>query len=109
VYIWRLNGNRPGTGGIVAHGILMTEARLIMDESKKWWMSHQPNSMIPSVDITLDDVRLTPEEGCLTRTALLEDAVLWNMHVVQSPHLTNYKLTAEEEERIATLWRAAKR
>jgi hypothetical protein len=39
----------------------------------------------------------------------LQDAELWNMHVVQSPHLTNYKLTPEEEERIATLWRAAKR
>jgi len=39
----------------------------------------------------------------------LQDRVLWNIRVVQSPHLTNYKLTPEEEERIATLWCAAKR
>jgi hypothetical protein len=109
VYIWRLDGNRPGTSGIVAHGILTTEARAIPDEGKKSWVSHQPGPTVPSVDITLDDVRLIPEEGCLTRAALLQDAMLWNMHVVQSPHLTNYKLTPEEEERIATLWRAAKR
>jgi hypothetical protein len=109
VYIWRLEGNKPGTAGIVAHGILTSEARVIPDEGKKSWVSHQPGPTVPSVDITLDDVRLTAEEGCLTRESLLDDPVLWNMHVVQSPHLTNYKLTREEEQKIATLWRAAKR
>lgn len=109
VYIWRLDGNRPGTGGIVAHGILTTEAHIAQEEARGHWVSHQPGPTVPVVDITLDDVRLTPREGCLTRTALLQDAVLWKMRVVQSPHLTNYKLSFEEEERIATLWRAAKR
>ncbi len=109
VYIWRLDGNRPGTAGIVAHGVVTTEAYIIPEDGRKRRMRRQPRPTSLSVDITLDDVRLTPEEGCVTRTQLLQDAELWNMHVVQSPHLTNYRLTPEEQERIATLWRAAKR
>lgn len=108
-YIWRLDGNRPGTSGIVAHGILTTEARVIPVENRGRWARHEPGPTVPRVDITLDDVRLTPEEGCLTRTALLQDPALWQMHVVQSPHLAVYKLTPEEEEQVAILWRARKR
>jgi len=109
VYIWRLDGNRPGTAAIVAHGVLTSEVHASPEETRGRWVSHQPSPSVPSVDITLDDVRLTPQEGCLLRTTLLQDPVLWNMRVVQSPHLTNYRLTPVEEERIATLWRAARR
>jgi hypothetical protein len=104
VYIWRSDGGSPGTGGIVAHGILSGPAVVRPDSSFVTWLRKKPDISIPTVLIRLDDVRLTPRSGCLLRMEILQDAILRNLHVIGMPSVTNYKLTAVEDARLTQVW-----
>ncbi|MBA4365844.1 MAG: hypothetical protein C0398_07610 [Coprothermobacter sp.] len=104
VYIWRSDGGSPGTGGIVAHGILSGPAVVRPDSNFVTWLRKKPDVSIPTVLIRLDDVRLTPRSGCLLRSEILQDAILRNLHAIGMPSVTNYKLTAVEDARLAQVW-----
>jgi hypothetical protein len=106
VYIWRSDGAFPGTGGIVAHGFLSGPAVVRLDRNFVTWLRKEPNISIPTVLIRLDDIRLTPRSGCLLRTEILQDATLRNLHAISMPSVTNYKLTAVEDARLAQVWEA---
>ncbi|RIE06609.1 hypothetical protein [Candidatus Cryosericum terrychapinii] len=106
VYIWRSDGGFPGTGGIVAHGFLSGPAVVRLDRNFVTWLRKEPNISIPTVLIRLDDIRLTPRSGCLLRTEILQDATLRNLHAISMPSVTNYKLTAVEDARLAQVWEA---
>jgi hypothetical protein len=106
VYIWRSDGGFPGTGGIVAHGFLSGPAVVRLDRNFVTWLRKEPNISIPTVLIRLDDIRLTPRSGCLVRTEILQDATLRNLHAISMPSVTNYKLTAVEDARLAQVWEA---
>jgi hypothetical protein len=104
VYIWRSEGNSPGTTAIVAHGVLSGPAVVRPDSNFVTWLRKKPDISIPAVLILLDDVRLTLRAGCLLRSELLQDAILRNLHAVSMPSVTNYKLTAVEEARLTQVW-----
>jgi hypothetical protein len=106
VYIWRSDGGFPGTGGIVAHGFLSGPAVVRLDRNFVTWLRKEPNISVPTVLIRLDDIRLTPRSGCLLRTEILQDATLRNLHAISMPSVTNYKLTAVEDARLAQVWEA---
>jgi len=106
VYIWRSDGGFPGTGGIVAHGFLSGPAVVRPDSDFVCWLRKKPDVSIPTVLVRLDDVRLTPRSGCLLRTEILQDATLRNLRAISMPSVTNYKLTAVEDARLAQIWEA---
>ncbi|MFA4953831.1 MAG: hypothetical protein WC641_00800 [Patescibacteria group bacterium] len=106
VYIWRSDGGSPGTGGIVAHGILSGPAVVRPDSNFVTWLRKKPDVSVPTVLIRLDDVRLTPRSGCLLRSEILQDAILRNLHAIGMPSVTNYKLSAVEDARLAQVWEA---
>jgi hypothetical protein len=60
------------------------------------------------VGVLLDDVRLTEQEGFLSKRALLGDPVLRNLGVIRMPRATNYRLSAEEAQRLSEVWGASK-
>ncbi|HWQ22125.1 MAG TPA: hypothetical protein VN478_05315 [Clostridia bacterium] len=104
VYIWRSDGGLPGTGGIVARGVLSGPAIVRPDVDLVTWLRRKPDISIPSVLIRLDDVRLTPRSGCLLRREIMQDAILRNLEVISMPSVVNYKLTAVEDARLTQVW-----
>lgn len=104
VYIWRSDGGSPGTGGIVAHGVLSGPAVVRPDSNFVTWLRKKPDISIPTVLIRLDDIRLTPRSGCLLRSEILQDAILRNLQAVTMPSVTNYKLTTVEGARLDQIW-----
>jgi hypothetical protein len=106
VYIWRSDGGFPGTGGIVAHGILSGPAIIRPNTDFVTWLRKKPSISIPTVLIRLDDVRLTSRSGCLLRSDIMQDAILRNLQVISIPSVTNYKVTAIEELRLEQVWEA---
>ena len=104
VYIWRSDGGSPGTGGIVAHGVLSGPAIVRLDPDFVTWLRKKPTISTPTVLVRLDDVRLTPRTGCLLRSDVMQDAILRNLQVITMPSVTNYKLTAVEEARLEQVW-----
>jgi hypothetical protein len=106
VYIWRSDGRLPGTGGIVAHGVLSGPAVVRSETDFVTWLRKKPDASVPNVLIRLDDIRLTPHSGCLLRMDILQDAVLRNLKVISMPGGVNYKLTTVEDARLAQVWEA---
>ena len=104
VYIWRADGNIPGTGGIVAHGTLSGPVMMRPHDDVGMWIRNKPSVTIQTVLVRLDDVRLTVREGCLLRRELQADSILRNLRILRMPGLTNYKLLPVEAECLALLW-----
>jgi hypothetical protein len=96
VYLWRSEGGRTGTGGVVAHGVLTSEPRSRIGYDYPW------------VRLVLDDVRLTEETGALPRTILVLDPVLAKLGVIVMARRTNYRLTSEQARTLDQLWLARK-
>jgi len=106
VFLWRSDGGHPGTGGVVAIGILESEPGQGQDDGLGTWFQKAPEPSVPSVRIRLDEVRLTRGEGFLSKQTLLGDPVLCRLAVIRMPRATNYVVTPEETERLLVLWSA---
>jgi hypothetical protein len=106
-FIWRADGKKSGTGGVVAVGVITASPREIADELSRWLI--QPKARVAlMVTIEMNEVRLTPECGMLLRTDLLElltYAEQRDMLIFRMRNLTNYKLTPTQGDRLDRLWR----
>ena len=103
-FVWRSDGGHPGTGGVVAIGILESDPGQGQDDGLGIWFQKEPEPSVPSVKIRLDEVRLTRGEGFLSKQTLLADPVLCHLAVIRMPRATNYVVTSEEAERLLGLW-----
>ena len=65
VYIWRSNGHNQGTGGIVARGTITSTPRDIPDDAPELWTEPEVSPLDSRVEILLDEVRLTKEQGMI--------------------------------------------
>lgn len=111
VYMWRAGGE----GGIVASGTVVElptpEDKLKFPEAlgTDLWMADElakrkPDPSTPKVGILIDSVRLTPQEGMILRSTLLEDALLSGLKVIKQPNGTVFPVDSEEAVRIQELW-----
>lgn len=105
MYIWRSDGPRPGTGGVVAVGVLTSKPGDEQDDGLGTWLDKKPAASVPSVGILLRETRLTDDEGFLSKRLLLADPVLSQLLVIRMPRATNYKLSEEETQQLSRLWR----
>ncbi|WP_207799772.1 EVE domain-containing protein [Candidatus Cryosericum hinesii] len=104
VYIWRANGHNPGTGGIVAKGTITSAPEDMLDDAPDLWMQPEVPLSMPRVRISLDEVRLTEEQGMIARVELLHDPNVNSMLILRFALLTNYKLDVKHAEYIGELW-----
>jgi len=104
VFIWRSDGGTPGSGGVVAVGVLTSRAGEVQDDGLGTWFDMKPEPAVPSVGVLLDEVRLTESEGFLPKRLLRDDPVLRNLQVLRIPRPTNYRLSTEEAQRLSELW-----
>ena len=104
VFIWRSDGGTPGSGGVVAVGVLTSRAGEVQDDGLGTWFDMKPVPAVPCVGVLLDEVRLTESEGFLPKRLLRDDPVLRNLQVFRMSRLTNYRLSTEEAQRLPELW-----
>jgi hypothetical protein len=106
VFIWRA-GEQAGAVAIgrvqelpvARHSVRYPEA--LGDDL---WVSTA--SPLPEVEvgIVIEEVRLTPEEGMLTRSALQEHPLMGKHRIIRTPQGTVFRLSAEEETVLEQLW-----
>ena len=108
VYIWRADGNRPKSGGIVAKGIILSSPQYMEDDAPELWIKPSESSVALRVIIKLEDVRLTDKEGMLKRIDLEKDPKLKDMHILLFRSQTNYKLKPSHAKYIQQLWEKKK-
>ena len=104
VFIWRSDGGTPGSGGVVAVGVLTSRAGEVQDDGLGTWFDRKPEPAVPIVGVLLEEVRLTESEGFLPKRTLLDDPTLRNLGVLRMPRATNYRLSAEEAQHLVQLW-----
>ena len=102
IYIWRSNGGNPRSGGIVAKGKITSRPREIEDDVPDLWTGGKDN--IFRVDINVNDLRLTEEEGMIRRADLIEDDRINGMRILRFPIETNYRLESRHADYIDSLW-----
>jgi len=109
VYIWRADGRGKGTGGIVARGTITSTPRDMPDDAPELWTEPEVSPLDSRVEILLDEVRLTKEQGMIARVELLHDPNVNSMLILRFASLTNYKLDVKHAEYIGELWNKRRR
>src|SRR5690606_10684982 len=90
VFIWRSDGGKKNTGGIIA----LTE--VVSEPFEK--------DGAPKVELKILDRRLTAEEGMLFRHELKEIPETMNLRIFKISQQTNYRLTEEEFKHLKNFW-----
>lgn len=104
VYIWRADGDKPKSGGIVARGRITSLPQNMEGEGHELWIEPQESTIALRVKIELEDVCLTEEEGMIKRVDLEKDPEVRYMRILVFRSETNYKLDPIHAQHIRELW-----
>src|SRR5699024_3276383 len=85
VFIWRSDGGKKNTGGIIALAEVYEEPT-------------SEEGAYPQVELKVTETRLNESEGMLLRYKLKELPETRNLMIMRLAQLTNYKLTDDEFE-----------
>jgi hypothetical protein len=110
VYLWRADGGRRGTGGVIAIGRVVEEPRWVEPAPDspvaRFWRAGQPNPRW-STEVHLDEIRLTEEAGMLLRTDLEQHPTLSTLSVLTFRAASTFSLTEQQDEDLFDLWEGA--
>ena len=111
VYIWRSDGNKRKSGGIIAKGKILSPPEDLLDDAPDLWIKKEEKSFEFKlrVKIKLEDIRLNEEEGMLKRIDLKKDENIKDMKIFRLPIETNYKLEPKHSKHIEYLWEQKKK
>ena len=105
-FIWRADGKRPGTGGIVAVGTVLSEPRPMPDDAPHLWKGEAsaPDKSNLRVEIQLDEIRLTPAEGMILRSELRTHPVLSDLSILKYSAVYHSSVSPRQEQELLRLW-----
>ena len=105
VYIWRSDGNEPGSGGIVAKGKITSLPELAKDRHPKYWIPQSEKNLAGiRVDVEIDEFRLSEEAGMIRRVDLEKDENINDLLILKIRNNTNYKLDRKQASYLKQLW-----
>lgn len=104
VFLWRSDGGKRGTGGIIAKCKIVSLPLERADDSnsKDYWHTDDWENPYLAVKLEVLDVRL--EEGLISRLSLLEHPVLKELLILRLRQQTNYLLSPEHAIVLQKLW-----
>lgn len=103
VYLWRSDAGDIGSGGIVAHGIMIDVPKMLEDEEAAKYYS-EPIDAKPTLrsKILLDSVHLRPPK--LSRAELKKDPRLSGLSILKIANSTNFEVDASQAKRLDELY-----
>lgn len=104
VFLWRSDGGRRGTGGILAKAKVVSLPQEETDDenAEDYWHTDDGANSYLAIKLEVLDVRLG--EGFISRLSLLEHPVLKNLLILRLRQQTNYLLSVEHANEINKLW-----
>ena len=110
VYLWRADGGRRGTGGVIALGRVTEEPRWVEPSPDslvaRFWRKGQPSPRW-SATVHLDERRLTEEAGMLLRVDLEQHPTLATLSVLTFRAASTFSLTEQQDKDLFDLWKDA--
>ncbi len=108
VYIWRADGGKSNSGGIIAKGKILSHPIELMDGAHEYWIEEPDDLYGLRVEIELEDIRLNEEEGMILRGDLVKDDNVKEMRINRLRIETIYKLEPKHSKHIDYLWKSKK-
>jgi len=106
VYIWRADGRKKYSGGIIAKGTIISYPSVIRvdKEFAGLWKSKNYANEEYGVRILVEEIRLTPDEGMIPRVAIENDEILKSLKIVNFRQHTNYLVEDKYVNRLRLMW-----
>lgn len=107
VFIWRSDGDKKGTGGILAQArVVSLPQESTNDESTNdYWRTQDDTSSYLAVKLKVLDIRFL--NGFISRLSLLEHPVLKRLLILRQRTQTNYLLLPEHAIELQNLWNSS--
>jgi hypothetical protein len=107
VYLWRADGGRRGTGGVIGLGSVVEEPNWVepspTSSAFAFWRGGTPTPRWAAW-VQLDETRLTQGDGMLLRTDLEEHPTLSTLSVLTFRAASNFRLSEQQDEDLLDLW-----
>jgi hypothetical protein len=108
VFVWRSDGGRPGTGGVIALGQIaeVPEIRGVDPDAAELWVksAHTSHGEALRVRITVDELRLSGADGMVFRSWLRWHPKLSGLQILGFPAGTTYRLREFEVAELLAAW-----
>jgi predicted RNA-binding protein with PUA-like domain len=104
VYIWRSDGYKPRSGGIVAKGTILSLPELVKDKNPQYFIDDTVNLFDLRVDVNINEVRLSKEAGMIRRIELEKDRNINDLFILKIRNNTNYKIDRKQADYLKQLW-----
>lgn len=104
VYLWRSDGGKRGTGGILAISkvVSLPQEKTDDENANDYWLKDDGMNSYPTIKLEVLEVRLN--EGFINRLSLLEHPVLKDLLILRLRQQTNYLLLLEHAVELKKLW-----
>jgi hypothetical protein len=104
VFLWRSEGGKRGTGGILAKAkvVGLPNERTDDEYAKDYWHTDDWENSYLAVKLEILEVKL--EDGFISRLSLLEHPILKDLLILRLRQQTNYLLTLEHADELQNLW-----
>jgi 5-methylcytosine-specific restriction enzyme A len=104
VFLWRSDGGKQGSGGILAKARVESLPRERTDDenAKDYW--HTDDWANPYLVVKLKVLEVRLEEGFISRISLLEHSVLNDLLILRLRQQTNYLLSNQHADELKKLW-----
>jgi predicted RNA-binding protein with PUA-like domain len=104
VFLWRSDGGKQGTGGILAKArvVSLPLERADDENAKDYWHTDDWENSYLAVKLEVIDIRL--ESGFISRVSLLNHSVLKDLLILRLRQQTNYLLPQEHAVELLKLW-----
>lgn len=101
VYLWRADGGKKGSGGIIARGRVSGIPKTNVAPSQ-FWMDATNTGSHYSVPIEIENHLIDKES--ISRVELLQDPVLQDLLILRMANNTNYLVESEHAELLEKRW-----
>ncbi|MCM3020096.1 EVE domain-containing protein [Priestia megaterium] len=104
VFLWRSDGNKRGTGGILAKArvVSLPQERPNDESANNYW--HTQDWTNPYLAVELEVLHVKIEDGFVSRLSLLEHPILKELLILRLRQQTNYLLSQEHAIELQNLW-----
>ena len=110
-FMWRAEGGRPGTGGLIAVGLTTSEPFQNPNQASALWYDREdPRAAdldVWWVRIRWEDLRLTPAAGMVRRVELRRDPRLRDLCILRMAQRTICAVEPRHELALLARWSAA--
>jgi hypothetical protein len=103
VFLWRTESGHPGSGGLIARGVIIGTPTMRTDEeAKQYWKSDDWKE--PGLGVPIELLEVKVSNGFISRAVIQQNKVLEDLLILRMANQTNYKISKEHADELHKIW-----